>query len=168
MTNPSPPFDNHSREQYPWRDHPPAPVDPQAPISYPEYPPPPPVPLYGYPPRYQSSAMGYAGRPGYPSRYDSYQAPLPETNGLAIGSLITSIAGVVLGIPLTLFCYLGLLIPIVGIGLGAVALNQIKRSNQHGRELAIAGIAVGAITVALLIVLVIVVMTMALSPLSSQ
>jgi hypothetical protein len=169
MTNSDPPFGNPSGEQYPWRDHPPGST------NYPEYPPPPrPAPPYGYPPPYQGSAMGYGGPreyggpPGYPSVYDPYQVSLPETNGLAVGSLVTSIAGVVLGIPLTLFCYLGLLIPIVGIVLGAMALNQIKRTNQQGRGLAIAGIAVGAIAVVLLVVLVIVVMTMALSPLSSR
>lgn len=106
---------------------------------------------------------------GNPSGEQSpWQVSLPETNGLAIGSLVTSIAGMVLGIPLTLFCYLGLLIPIVGIVLGVMALNQIKRTNQQGRGLAIAGIAVGAISVVLLVALVIVAMTLALSPLSSR
>jgi hypothetical protein len=167
MTNPYPPFGNPSGEQYPLRDHPPTPIDPQAPINYPEYPPPP-IPLYGYPHPYQGGAMGYGGPRRYAGLYDPFQVPPPETNGLAIGSLITSIAGVVLGIPLTLLCYLGLLIPIVGIVLGAMALNQIKRTNQHGRGFAIAGIAVGAITVVLLMALVIVVMTMELSPLSSR
>jgi uncharacterized protein DUF4190 len=168
MANPHPPFGNPSGEQYPWRAHPPTPIDPQEPISYPEYPPPPPVPLYGYSPPYPGGAMGYGGPPGYGSLYDPFHVPPPESNGLAIGSLITSIAGVVLGIPLTLFCYLGLLIPIVGIVLGAMALKQIQRTNQHGRGFAIAGIAVGAITVVLLVALVIVVMTMELSPLSAR
>jgi uncharacterized protein DUF4190 len=169
MTNPDPPFSNPSGQQYPWRNHPSAPIDPQAPMNRPPYPPPPPpVPLYGYPPPYEGSAIGYDAPPGYPNLYDPYQVSAPETNGLAIGSLITSIAGVVLGIPLTLLCYLGLLIPIVGIVLGALALNQIKRTKQHGRGLAIAGIAVGAITTVLLVVLVIVVMSLALGPLSSR
>jgi uncharacterized membrane protein len=34
---------------------------------------------------------------------------------------------------------------IVGIVLGVIALNQIKQTNQYGRGLAIAGIAVGAV-----------------------
>src|SRR5262249_18443939 len=96
MTNPYPPFGDPSGEQYPWRRHPPAPIDPHAPISYPEYPPPP-VPLYGYPHPHQGGAMGYGGPRGYASLYDPFQVPPPETNGLATGSLITSIAGVVLG-----------------------------------------------------------------------
>jgi Domain of unknown function (DUF4190) len=163
----------------PWQQYPHPPVDPQAPVNYPEHPPPyppqpPPVPQYGYPPPPQGGPpghggpmgyrgppghggpMGYGGPPGYPIPYDPYQAYQvgpSETNGLAIASLVTSIAGVVLGIPLAIFCYIGLLIPIVGAVLGAVALSQIKRTNQQGRGLAIAGIAVGAVTAAVLLVI---------------
>jgi hypothetical protein len=161
MTNPNPPFGDPGAEHYP-----------------PAYsPPPPPMPPYGYPPPYQAgpaypgSAPGYGRPPQYPSPYDPYdpyRVPPSGTNGLAIGSLVTSIAGVVLGVPLTLFCYVGLLIPIVGIVLGAVALNQINRTNQQGRGLAIGGIAVGGVTLVLLVVLMIVVIGMALSPLSAQ
>ncbi|MGH7734201.1 MAG: DUF4190 domain-containing protein [Gemmatimonadales bacterium] len=142
---------------------------PEYPLHYPEYPPPPPpVPPYGYPSPYQAGPPGYGGQMGYPSPYDPYRVPPSDTNGLAIGSLVTSIAGVVLGIPLTFLCYVGLLIPIVGIVLGAVALNQINRTNQQGRGLAIAGIVVGAITVVLLVVLLIAVIAMALGPFSAQ
>jgi hypothetical protein len=119
---------------------------------------------YGGPPGH-GGPMGYGGPPGYPVPYDPYQAYQvgpSETNGLAIASLSTSIAGVVLGIPLALFCYIGLLIPIVGAVLGAVALSQIKRTNQQGRGLAIAGIAVGAVTTAVLLVIWVGVMTVAL------
>lgn len=160
----------------PWRQYPHPPVDPQAPVNYPEYPPPyprqpPPVPPYGYPPPPyggppgHGGPMGYGGPPGYPVPYDPYQAYQvgpSETNGLAIASLSTSVAGVVLGIPLAIFCYIGLLIPIVGAVLGAVALSQIKRTNQQGRGLAIAGIAVGAVTTAVLLVIWVGVMTVAL------
>jgi hypothetical protein len=160
----------------PWQQYPHPPVDPQAPVNYPEYPPPyprqpPPVPRYGYPPPPyggppgHGGPMGYGGPPGYPVPYDPYQAYQvgpSETNGLAIASLSTSIAGVVLGIPLAIFCYIGLLIPIVGAVLGAVALSQIKRTNQQGRGLAIAGIAVGAVTTAVLLVIWVGVMTAAL------
>ncbi len=68
---------------------------------------------------------------------------------MATASLVTSIAGLILGIPLTIFCYVGLLIPIVGVVLGIVALNQIKRTDQPGRGLAIAGISVGGFAIAL-------------------
>lgn len=186
MSYPDPPF--HDGEQNPWRDDPPTPVEPQPPLNYPEYPPPysphvspaPPVPPYGYPPAQYGGPPGYGSQPGYgappeyggppgygappgyPGPYDPYQpypAGVSPTNGLAIGSLVTSIAGVVFGIPLTLFCYIGALIPIVGVVLGAVALGQIKRTNQQGRGLAIAGIVVGAVTTALLVVIAIAVMT---------
>jgi hypothetical protein len=62
-------------------------------------------------------------------------APQPGTNSLAIGSLIASLAGVLCGIG-----------SIIGIVLGIVALNQIKQNHQGGHGLAVAGIAVGALT----------------------
>ena len=54
---------------------------------------------------------------------------------MAIGSLVASIVGVCCGIG-----------SIVGIVLGFVAMNQIKQSGENGNGLAIAGIAVGVIT----------------------
>lgn len=62
--------------------------------------------------------------------YQQQQAPQSEkTNTLAILSLI-----------------FGFLVNIVGIVLGFVALNQIKRTGEKGRGLAIAGIVVGFIS----------------------
>ncbi|MDT5201493.1 MAG: hypothetical protein QOH34_3015 [Mycobacterium sp.] len=160
------PDQHHPDQPRPWQQYPHAPVDPQAPVNYPEYPPPyppqpPPVPSYGYPPPPHGGPPRYGLPPGYPGHYDPYQPYPPyqanpyQTNGLAIASLVTSIAGVVLGIPLAFFCYLGLLIPIVGAVLGAVALNQIKQTHQQGRGLAIAGISVGSVTTALLLLIMI-------------
>jgi hypothetical protein len=54
---------------------------------------------------------------------------------LAIASLIASFIG--------LLCGVG---SIVGIVLGAVALNQIKRTRQQGYGLAVGGIVVGVAT----------------------
>lgn len=54
----------------------------------------------------------------------------PKTNGLAIGSLVSSF-----------FC--GLL----GIILGIIAISQINKSNEGGKGLAIAGIAIGAVSI---------------------
>jgi hypothetical protein len=139
----------------------------------PLYPPPP--PQYGQPyppPAYgggygqqsgpgYGAPMGYGGPPGYPGPYDPYQpyqARTHETNGLAIGSLVTSIAGLLLGIPLSFVCYIGILIPIVGAVLGVVSLSQIKRTHQQGRGMAIAGIAVGVTAAVLLVIFVIAVM----------
>jgi Domain of unknown function (DUF4190) len=149
----------------PWQQYQHPPVDPQAPVNYPEYPPtsqysgqqPPPSygPTgYGYPPPPPpyGGPIGYAGQPPYPGPYDPYQGyQAHQTNSLAVASLVTSIAGVVLGIPLALFCFLGWLIPVVGAVLGGVALNQIKRNNQPGRGLAIAGIAIGSATTVLIV-----------------
>jgi uncharacterized membrane protein len=107
--------------------------------------------------------MGYGGPPVYPGPYDPYnpyQSRSHATNGLAIASLVSSIAGV----PLSLFCWIGFLIPVIGVVLGVVALNQIKRTGQQGRGLAIAGIAVGAIAAVLVILFVIALMARVTSP----
>ena len=63
--------------------------------------------------------------------------PAQGTNGLAIASLITSLAG----------------LHLVGIILGHVSLGQIKRRPQAGRGLALAGVIVGyaALTITLLL-----------------
>ena len=155
----------------PWQQYQHPPVDPQAPVNYPEYPsyppqqPPPYGPIgYGAPPPYngpgdQGGYAGFGGAPPmYPGGYDPYQGyQSQETNGLAVASLVTSIVGVVLGIPLAIFCYVGWLIPVVGAVLGGVALNQIKQRNQQGRGLAIAGIAIGGATAALLVLVMVIV-----------
>ncbi len=60
---------------------------------------------------------------------------------MAIASLVCAIVGV--------FCGVG---SILGIVLGVIALNQVKRSGQAGRGLALAGIIVGAIMLVLGIV----------------
>jgi Domain of unknown function (DUF4190) len=170
----TPPFPRPAESQ-PWQQYPYAPVDPQAPVSYPDYPqqqppygyppqqpPPGPAgpsgpfsPFYGLPP---APPPGYGAPPYYPGPYDPYRgyqpAGHPHPNRLAVASLVTSIAGVVLGIPLAVFCYVGILIPIVGAVLGGVALSQIKQTNQQGRGYAIAGLAIGATTAAILLILI--------------
>jgi hypothetical protein len=153
----TPPFPRPA-EPRPWQQYPHAPMDPQAPVNYPDYPPPypPQPPSYGYPPQ----PPGYGGPPPYyPGPYDPYQGyPTgpQRTNGLAVASFVTSIAGIVVGIPLAAMCYVGVLIPIVGVVLGGVALGQIKQTNQYGRGFAIAGIAIGATTAAVMVILIVV------------
>ncbi|CAJ1580739.1 DUF4190 domain-containing protein [[Mycobacterium] wendilense] len=167
MTNPDPnPDDPHSGASR-------NPADPFAPIDYPsgyqdppayspppphapppDYPPPPPgYGAYPPPPQYPAppGPPGYGGYPGgYGAPYDPYGPPVPmETNNLATASLVTSVAGALL----SLFCCLGAFLPIVGLVLGIAALNQIKNTHQQGRGMAIAGIVIGAITLALLVVL---------------
>ncbi|SCX32137.1 protein of unknown function [Mycolicibacterium fluoranthenivorans] len=114
------------------------------------YPPPPPGFGAPYPdpsgygaPGYPGAQYGtpppppYGAAPGYPpAGYGApYGAPATETNPLAIGSLVASAIGVLCGIG-----------SIIGIVLGIVALNQIKQTRQGGQGLAIAGIAVGAVS----------------------
>jgi hypothetical protein len=155
-----------ARPEQPWPQYQHPPVDPQAPVNYPEYPPappysgpqPPPYGPIGYggppPPPPYGGPIDYGRPPLYPGPYDPYQAYQAnqfQTNGLAIASLVTSIAGVLLGVPLAVFCYLGWLIPVAGAAMGGVALNQIKRTNQPGRGLAIAGVAIGSATAVLLV-----------------
>lgn len=101
------------------------------------YPPPPPgyQPQFG-PGSYPPPAPGYPPPPPeYGAPYlGGYGAPTAETgtNSLAIFSLVASVVG--------LLCGIG---SVIGIVLGAVALNQIKRTRQGGYGLAVAGIVVG-------------------------
>jgi hypothetical protein len=134
-----PPEYTPSPEYTPPPSYPPPGVQGYAPPSYPDpsysspsYPPPPgygtPPPGYGPPPT-GYPAPNYAGAYGQPSQ---------KTNTLAIASLVASVIGV-----LPFVCGVG---SIIGIVLGVVALNQIKSTGESGRGLAIAGIAVGAVT----------------------
>jgi hypothetical protein len=176
-------------EPYPWQQNQHPPVDPHAPVNYPEYPYPPQPPTYGpvgyggapsgfgpsgFGPPYSSPGgpgqfggppSGFGGAPMYPGPYDPYQGyPSQQTNGLAVASLVTSIAGVLLGIPMAIFCYIGWVIPVAGAVMGGIALNQIKQRGQQGRGLAIAGIAIGAGTAALLVLVMVIVAAAAFHP----
>ncbi len=132
--------------------------EPPAFPSAPPPPPPPPAPAWGAgpagygagpaapPPGYGAPTYGAAygptghGAPGYPASaygtpgYGGYPPRAPTTNGLAIASLVCSLATMVTCIT----C-------IPGVILGHVALGQIKHSKgaQEGRGLAIAGLVVG-------------------------
>lgn len=82
--------------------------------------PPPPPGGYGYPP------------PPGPGRGVG-------TNGMAIASLVCS-----------LFGWLCLIGPILGLIFGFLALGQIKQTGQGGRGMAIAGIVIGAVAIAVI------------------
>lgn len=153
--------------------------DPYAPVDYPaSYPDPPPAypPPPGYPPPAGHSTP--PATPGYPPPAPGYQQPYPGyyadpyagpyagphadpydpyrsaapvgTNGLATASLLLSLGGAVA----SLLCFIGAFFVIAGIVTGIVALNQIKRTQQDGRGLAIAGIAIGAVVLVIFAVLV--------------
>ena len=115
------------------------PPDPYAPVDYPaDYPPlPPPVYPSPYPP-----GAGYPYQPYTGDPYDPYR-PLkpPGTNGKAVAALVCSLAGLV-------FCGLP---SIAGIILGIMAMRETKRTGQDGFGLAVAGLAIGAVIVALML-----------------
>jgi Domain of unknown function (DUF4190) len=74
----------------------------------------------------------------------------PPSQGLALASMIVAIAGIVLGG----FCF-GPLPGLVAVVLGLVALSQIKRSPDQvgGKPFAIAGVIIGAISMAFYLLL---------------
>ncbi|KAA8967674.1 DUF4190 domain-containing protein [Mycobacterium sp.] len=126
---------------------PPGAYSPQVYQPGPEY-----VGGYPYPqaqPGYGGAEAGYGQPPpsGYPQQdYAGGYGPRSGTNTLAIVSLIASSLG--------LFC--GGLSAIVGIVLGAVALNQIKQTREQGYGLAVAGIVIGVAVLLIYLVVVIV------------
>ncbi|MRG61277.1 DUF4190 domain-containing protein [Agromyces sp. CFH 90414] len=91
------------------------------------------APAYGAP--------GY-GAPGYGA--PAYGAAAPaKTNTLAIVSLIASIAGIVI------VYFIG---SVVGVICGHIAINQIKKTGEQGRGMAIAGLIVGYVGIVLSII----------------
>jgi hypothetical protein len=94
------------------------------------------------PPQYHAYNTPYPGPYGYPQAgpYPPGYGGQPATNGMAIGSLVSSLVG----IPAYLMC-LPFVGSIVGVILGVVALSQIRDRHQKGREMAIAGIAIGGV-----------------------
>ncbi|NUR95478.1 MAG: DUF4190 domain-containing protein [Kribbellaceae bacterium] len=88
-------------------------------------------PVYGEP--YGQAQYGQA--PYSPSVYGGYgYSGSPGTNGLATASLICSLGGLLIGLSAP-----------VGIVLGIIALSQIKKRNQDGKGMAVAGIIVGSV-----------------------
>jgi len=149
--------------EFPPLENSPQSSDPYAPVDYPTNPglpppvygavfsgapgyPPPSAPGYppGYPPPgYPGAPPGYQPYPGtYPygtDPYDPYRAMKPPgTNGKAIASIATSLAGL-------LFCGLP---SIVGLVLGVIAMRETKRTGQDGYGLALGGTIVGGLVTA--------------------
>ncbi len=107
-----------------------APAQPDASYQqYPQYP-------GGYvpaPPQYPSYTT-----PAYPGYY---AGPMPQsTNGMAIASLVCSISGFIL------FPFIG---AVLGVIFGHIALKQIKASQEQGHGMAVAGLVMGYIQIAL-------------------
>ncbi|MDQ1117355.1 hypothetical protein QE406_003364 [Microbacterium testaceum] len=98
----------------------------------------------GYPaPAYGTAAYGAQGYAGYGTQgYGSYAATA-RTNVLAIISLVASIAG---------FVMLPFVGPLVGVITGHIGLAQIKRSGEKGRGLALTGVILGWVNIALIVI----------------
>lgn len=100
--------------------------------------PPPYPPRYPQPPQFGGPPGGFGGPPaGFgaypaPDYLGGYGQSQPGMNGLAVGSLVSSLTG--------FLCCIG---GIVGIVLGTIALDQVKRTRQDGYALAVAGIVIG-------------------------
>ena len=105
----------------------------------PSYPPPP-------------GGYGYPGpQPGgYPPPGLGYPPQSAGTNGMAIAALVSSLLGWV--------CAIG---PILGVIFGFVALSQIKKTGQSGRGMALAGIIIGFVVIAIMVVYLVLVVVFA-------
>lgn len=112
-----------------------------------------PPPLPGYP-GYPSPGLGApypppqypVGAPGYPLAYPGAPMPMgypqpPKTNGLAIASLVCSLLG--------LFCCVTAL---PGVILGHMATSQIKQTGEEGKGLALAGLIIGYVSMAIVVI----------------
>ena len=116
----------------------------QAP-GYPPYPQqqdaPPFPPQQGYPgyppPQYPPYAQQQYGYYGYGYGYGPAYGQQPGTNGLAVAAMVMGIVG---------FFWIT---PILGLIFGFVALSQCKRTGQQGRGMAIAGIILSSLWIAL-------------------
>lgn len=95
----------------------------------------------GYPVSGQPIPQGYAA-PMYPG-YGPYPVPRP-TNGMAIASLVCSLAGIATCISAP-----------VGAILGHIARRQIRERGEGGDGLALAGIIVGWILTGLMVLLIV-------------
>ncbi|GAA1149855.1 hypothetical protein GCM10009630_55290 [Kribbella jejuensis] len=93
-------------------------------------------PIPGQSPYGQPYGQPQYGQASYaPSVYGGYgYTGSPGTNGLATASLICSLAGLLIGLSAP-----------VGIVLGIIALSQIKKRNQDGKGMAIAGVIIGSV-----------------------
>ncbi|GAA1797037.1 hypothetical protein GCM10009795_048100 [Nocardioides hankookensis] len=137
---------------------PPAPSPYGAPPPYQQQPPqqpPQPQPPYGNPYQQQPYQQQGYGQPGYGQPGYPYVSPTPPTDGLALGSMITGIAALVL----SCLYGIGLLASPVAMVLGKVSMNRIKRSQGQlgGRGMALTGFILGIIGTVLLVLAIVVI-----------
>ena len=106
------------------------------------YSPPPGQPYYGPQPPYPAAQQPYPPYPPY--------APAPPTNGLAIAALVCGVGGFVIAVSF-----------IPAIICGHLARAQIRRTGEQGGGLALAGLIIGYVSIALFAVLVAVLIVIA-------
>jgi hypothetical protein len=99
------------------------------------YSPPPGQPYYGPQPPYPAYQQPYPPYPPY--------TPAPPTNGLAIAALVCGVGGFVVGVSF-----------IPAIICGHLARAQIRRTGEQGGGMALAGLIIGYVGIALFAVLV--------------
>ncbi len=114
-----------------------------------------------------TEAQPVPGYPGYPdnSGYPGYPPAPSKTNGMALASTILGIAGLTVGLCLLFFPVL----PILAVILGHLGLSKITNTGMPGRSLAVAGLVMGYVGVALAVlwlVLVIIGTVTSQSPIS--
>ncbi|WP_256977955.1 DUF4190 domain-containing protein [Microbacterium sp. Yaish 1] len=107
---------------------------------------PPPAPPYATPPQQQAYQPAGYPLPAY-GQGGGYQPQ--KTNTLAVVSMIASIVGFIWLLPV-----IG---SVAGVIMGHISLSQIKRTNENGRGMALAGLIVGYAGLALAIVGIIIV-----------
>jgi hypothetical protein len=134
------------QQQYGQPGQPPYPTDPsQQQYAQPAYPTDPSQQQYAQPGQTAYPATAYPNYTGY-TGYTTPAMPMgPKNNGLAIASLVVSLAGV-----LFLACYGGGgLFGLVGAILGHIAKRQIRERGEAGGGMATAGVIIGWIVLAL-------------------
>jgi Domain of unknown function (DUF4190) len=89
----------------------------------------------------------YAAQPAAPWGYGQYAPPSQRTNTLAVVALVLGVVGVSLG----------------GVICGHLALSQIRRTGEAGRGMAIAGLVLGYLWIAVVVILLIVAASLASS-----
>jgi hypothetical protein len=136
-----------------WQPPPPG-GTPPAPGAVPAPAPGAPPPAPGYPPAppaYPPAPPAYPAQPGYPAQpaypYGTYYPQAPRTDGMSIAALVCGIAG----IPLLVFCGIGIVPGILGVVFGLLTIGRVNRSGGTltGKGMALAGAICGGVAVVL-------------------
>ncbi|MGV0850071.1 DUF4190 domain-containing protein [Mycolicibacterium phlei] len=127
------------------------PDSPDTPPAAPPTPPTPPPPPPGYQAYPPPPPQGYPGYPGYPPPPQGYPGypppPAAPKNGLGIASLVVAIVAL-------LSAFGGIVLGVVAVILGFLGWNRAKRGEATNGGVAIAGIALGVLSIIVSIVVI--------------